>query len=398
MRYEKLKGKLDDAIKRAGLESLVPEELEKHLIFNSNRLETFEDLYSEVVKCMEEKISSRIRDLMPSEVNFRESSDSTDFDVVSSLLSGKGKWSSDSRGECFKGDTAHFQPNRNAIKNMVKQTSGKGNQSKSWSMSEPSISSKGKRKENQRESKNPKELRVRTKVPKAHAKGNRWNWDRLITTHEEDDGWSFDGWNDEGNGVEWREDCEQTYDTSASSFSLERSEWEKMNLDTREALNSLNFGPEGIGGESFHDWIPDGEAWQFQGYDGNGFPRSLDGRLMDAYEVWNSSASASASAPASRVAGIACKEQQDFYVKHNGGEMIPTHSKIGQEMRVHFEKLLYEYGNNELIPVCLENDSPNFYLNWEAKSEETDSGISHEQNSEKTSQQSGNESGRAHRL
>ena len=68
-----------------------------------------------------------------------------------------------------------------------------------------------------------------------------------------------------------------------------------------------------------------------------GFPRSLDGRLMDAYEVLNSSASASASAPASRVAGIACKEQQDFYVKHNGGYMIPTHSKIGQELRIHFE-------------------------------------------------------------
>ena len=42
-RYEKLKGKMDDEIKRAGLESLVPEELEKHLIFNSNRLKTFED-------------------------------------------------------------------------------------------------------------------------------------------------------------------------------------------------------------------------------------------------------------------------------------------------------------------------------------------------------------------
>ena len=32
---------------------------------------------------------------MYAEVSFRESSDSTEFDVVSSLLSGKGKWSSD---------------------------------------------------------------------------------------------------------------------------------------------------------------------------------------------------------------------------------------------------------------------------------------------------------------
>ena len=35
---KKLKDKMDDEIKLAGLESLVPEELEKHLIFNSNRL------------------------------------------------------------------------------------------------------------------------------------------------------------------------------------------------------------------------------------------------------------------------------------------------------------------------------------------------------------------------
>ena len=37
VRYEKLKGNLDDDINRAGLESLVPEELEKRLSFISTR-------------------------------------------------------------------------------------------------------------------------------------------------------------------------------------------------------------------------------------------------------------------------------------------------------------------------------------------------------------------------
>ena len=41
---KKMKDKLDDEIKLAGLESLVPEELEKHLILNSNRFRTFEDV------------------------------------------------------------------------------------------------------------------------------------------------------------------------------------------------------------------------------------------------------------------------------------------------------------------------------------------------------------------
>ena len=126
--------------------------------------------------------------------------------------------------------------------------------------------------------------------------------------------------------------------------------------------------------------------------------RSLNGRLKDAHEVLNNTASASASAPASGAAGIACKEQQDFYVRHNGGYMIPTHSKIGQEMRIQFEKLLLEYGKNELTPVYLENDTPNFYLNREVKSEETHSVRNAEQYVEKESQQSGNGYGRAVRL
>ena len=87
----------------------------------------------------------------------------------------------------------------------------------------------------------------------------------------------------------------------------------------------MNFGPEGIGGGSFYDWIPDGEAWQFQGFDENCFPKSLDGRLMDAYEVLNSIASASSSRAIHELNGepkvldsaakIACKKQQDFFVR-----------------------------------------------------------------------------------
>ena len=78
--------------------------------------------------------------------------------------------------------------------------------------------------------------------------------------------------------------------------------------------------------------------------------------------------------------------------------MIPTHSKIGQGMRIHFDKLLNEYGKNELIAVYLEKGTPNFHLNREVKSEETQSVSDAEQCFEKESQQSGNEYGRAVRL
>ena len=52
---KKLKDKFDDEIKLAGLEALMPEELEKHLILNSNRLRTFVDGRLEIVTCVEAK-------------------------------------------------------------------------------------------------------------------------------------------------------------------------------------------------------------------------------------------------------------------------------------------------------------------------------------------------------
>ena len=71
-RYEKkMKDKLDDEIKLAGLESLLPEELEKHLILNLNRLRTFEDARLEVVTYVEAKFSLRIRDSEPSDTGAR---------------------------------------------------------------------------------------------------------------------------------------------------------------------------------------------------------------------------------------------------------------------------------------------------------------------------------------
>ena len=109
-----------------------------------------------------------------------------------------------------------------------------------------------------------------------------------------DDGWSYDEWNDDWSSVEWHEGWDQTYDNSATSFSLgsfdlaamsspKQFEWVKMNLDTGAAVKTfpLNFGPNGAGDGRFcrtasGECIPDGGAWQFQGYDENGSCRSLN--------------------------------------------------------------------------------------------------------------------------
>ena len=83
-RHEK-EGKLDDEIKLAGLESLVPEELEKHLILNSNRLRTFEHARLEIVTYVEAKFGLRIRGSKPSDTGLREHSDPIDVGAVSTF-------------------------------------------------------------------------------------------------------------------------------------------------------------------------------------------------------------------------------------------------------------------------------------------------------------------------
>ena len=60
-RYEqKLKSKIEDEIKLAGLDAPAPEELQKHLILNSNRLRTFEEARLEIVTYVEAKFGQRI--------------------------------------------------------------------------------------------------------------------------------------------------------------------------------------------------------------------------------------------------------------------------------------------------------------------------------------------------
>ena len=66
---------------------------------------------------------------------------------------------------------------------------------------------------------------------------------------------------------------------------------------------------------------------ELQGYDESGLLRPLNGRLIGVHKVLCTAAE------------IACKGRQDFYLGHDGGYMILIHRKIGQGMRIHFEKL-----------------------------------------------------------
>ena len=303
-----MKDKLDDEIKLAGLESLVPEELEKHLVLNSNRLRTFEDARLEGMTYVEAKFRLRIRDSKPSDTGARGHSDPMDVDAVNSLSSGKGKGSRVRVMGVLSAVEKIFNEAETHAKAQASNRMAKAKQSKSWSKSEPSFSGKGKSKENKGKSKgkskgtnqgakglhkgktskaglsgleNSKSVASSDIQESAQTCTTDTSWNDGWNVDEWNDGWSFDAWNDDWSSVGCHEGWEQTYDTSASSFSLggldvsatsspKRFECVKMNLDTGAAVNTfpLNLGPEGAGDGRFFrtasgEWIPDGGAWQF---------------------------------------------------------------------------------------------------------------------------------------
>ena len=71
----------------------------------------------------------------------------------------------------------------------------------------------------------------------------------------------------------------------------------------------------------------------------------LNGRLTGAHHVLCSAGE------------IACKGRQDFYLGSDGGFMIPVHSKIGHEMRMHIGRLVSWYGRRQHLQFLLEQRS-----------------------------------------
>ena len=78
----KLEDTLGDVSKLGGLEALAHDELENLLIFNSNRLRTFEVSRLEIVAYVEAKFGMRTRDSKPSDSGARGHSDTVDVDAI----------------------------------------------------------------------------------------------------------------------------------------------------------------------------------------------------------------------------------------------------------------------------------------------------------------------------
>ena len=251
------KKKLNNEIKLTDLEALKTEELEKHLIFNSNRLRTFEDTRLEIVMYVEAKFCLRIRDSKSSHTGSREHSDPMDVDAVNSLSAEKG--SSSPRDECLKYARAYFQRDCNAV---IVQTSNRFTRTDRASH-DPRVKIKRGVKENK---KNPGESPKESKIRKTRTRVNHRKLDfsdlenskseiRSETSEsaqicltdkswihdgwsldERNEDWSFDKWNDDVSTFEFDSNIE--YRKAKRIFSKKITSWS----ETRFRNRSVYFG------------------------------------------------------------------------------------------------------------------------------------------------------------
>ena len=160
---EKSKNKMNDEIKLAGLEALVPKELEEPLILNSNRLRTFEDARREVVTYVEKQFGF-LKFVIPSRVT-RVLREHSEVGAVNSLLSVEGKGS-----PCLSAMEPSFNETamqartqtRNCLAKAIKASHG------------PRVSPQSQAEDRVKKTMNnpngsPNEPKVRSKFPKAQA-------------------------------------------------------------------------------------------------------------------------------------------------------------------------------------------------------------------------------------
>ena len=157
---------MNGEIKLAGLEALVPEELEKHLIAN------LEGARLEIVIYKEAKFCLRIRDSKPSDTGLCEHSDPMDVGAVNSL----------SRQSKEQGHQVRATGVVSAVKHIFNEIAMQARTLESTRLAKAIKASRGPRVSLQSHAKkrvkrtmenpkgSPKEPKVRSKVPKAQAK------------------------------------------------------------------------------------------------------------------------------------------------------------------------------------------------------------------------------------
>lgn len=336
-RYERKLGRsLDDDLKMAALESLVTSELEKHLMMNASRLNSYESMREEVFLYIETRTGAR----MKSEARWRDDRpddpmDTSSFahkggkgkgkdkkgkDSFKSNSTGKGKGSTDKKdkfdGECrVCGKYGHMAKDC-WHKDTKNQSSSAGGSGKKGGKSSGKAGGRGKGKPAGSLEEEPEQ---------------------------------------ETGSIELGS-CELL----AVSCNTAEGEWIKCNYDTgcARSVVPLREGDAVQDGDGTTYRTASGETIEDQGEAilkgrcEHGISRTLRARRADVHKVL--------------VSGAKAAKFQDAWITEGGGYLVPRTSPIAKGMQKELDRLIKMHGDKGLIPLYEENGVYNFYLRREA--------------------------------
>ena len=212
----------------------VLEELEKHLILNSNRLRTFEDARLKIATYVEAKFGLRTRDSKPSETE----GNLIPWMLMRSILCHPAQEKGHRLHEMVV--SSAVEHNFNGIAMHAKATASHRLAKANRASHGPRVRTKERVKRGRvNPNQNPKVPKVRTGVktsktglsglenPKSETSSESQESAQTYPTDNSytenswcDDGWSYDEWNDDWRSVGGHKGWDQTCDNSAISFSV----------------------------------------------------------------------------------------------------------------------------------------------------------------------------------
>ena len=407
-RYERRKTeggerlKIQDETLMAAFESLVPEDLENHLVLNRKRIKNYQAQKEEIQEILDSRIGGQVKEfsVRGEGGNDHRAGRSQDADVNSfgdpkGWKKGPGKDKGKGRGACFTcGSPEHYS--RDCVYgygHKGKRDGGKGGKGKETRKGHGNSGDKGgtpKGKGKGKWSFNPKGFpgwkgrgkgKGKSKEKGMASFGDDWTaqdggW------HEGD--WEQDSWQDHGGNAGWSGDWQagqeaqgqqeatsdfasfsldvsafekhQSHPSVLGSFGDEEEAWLKINYDTGAAVTGIPEqyaipGAKGNGDKfttASGELVEDQGGLRIQAVDENGRMARISGRIAKVHKILCS---------ASRCA----QAGKNGWVTDGGGYLIPDDSALSHKIKKLIDvEAAKPY--NQLIPVYQENGVYNFYV------------------------------------
>ena len=365
-----LKGepRLSEDLKCSAVEGMMPEDLEKHLQLNANRLQKYEEMKEEIQRYFEthtgKSIKTSVKETMAT------SSGMAPMEV--DALTRKGGRDKGGKGDvkCYVcGKLGHKAADCWSNKSSSGKSSNadvtcyncgkKGHRAADcWSRPSGSAGDKGSKGKAKGKSKGGKG-KAKGKG-KDKGKGHGKHASGLEEAHYDHPGVESDG---EAGGLE----LGGLHLCSVADDAQKWDQCEKFNFDTGAAATVF---PKHMAGENFKgqangrsyktasgESIPDHGGLKLRGRDESNLLRTITGRVTDVHKPLTS---------ASQCLGGG---NQLCWLDSDGGWIIPRGGVIGKALENELQRLIQKHGSERLLPVYQEKGVYNFYLQIEGREE-----------------------------